>query len=152
MVAHNRVPIVLMHMQGSPQTMQANPTYDHLIQEIAEFFKKQITLTTQAGISHSQLILDPGLGFGKTYAHNIELILQLPAFSFLNCPILMGPSRKKFTAPNAPPANRLPGTITAVTMCVMAGAHIVRVHDVAATRQAIALTDGLRNAFTKETP
>lgn len=142
-ISNYQVPIVLMHMQGTPQTMQQNPTYTHLIEEILTFFKTQINTAIQAGISKENIIIDPGFGFGKRYAHNLDILAHLDAFHTLKYPILVGPSRKQFTGPKATPPNRLPGTLAALVQCVLLGAHIVRVHDVWQTQQALNLTDQL---------
>ena len=143
-VAQTGAALILMHMQGTPRTMQIDPVYRDLIGEIRDFLANRIQAALDAGISQAQIAIDPGLGFGKTHAHNREILAQLPAFQTLRCPILMGPSRKKFTAPDVPPADRLPGTLAALTLCAIQGAHIVRVHDLAAASQAIALIDRMR--------
>lgn len=143
-VAKSGAGLILMHMQGTPRTMQIDPVYGNLIGEIRDFLSNQIQVAISAGISRTQIAIDPGLGFGKTHAHNREIIARLPEFHTLNCPILMGPSRKKFTAPQAQPSDRLPGTLAALVLCVTGGAHIVRVHDVAAANQVIAFTDQMR--------
>ena len=140
-VADTGAAVVLMHMQGTPGTMQTNPTYNDVVTDILDFLTDRITKIKAAGISQSQIIVDPGFGFGKKYKHNIELLGHLGEFHTLNCPILAGPSRKHFTAPKDESQNRLAGTISALTLCSMAGAHIVRVHDVAEAAQAIALSD-----------
>lgn len=140
-VAKYNVPVVLMHMQGTPKTMQQNPTYKDVIGEIQSFFASQIELAYNNGIHHSNIILDPGFGFGKRFEHNITILAQLQEFQALNCPILAGPSRKQFTGPDLAPPKRVPGTIAAVSQCILAGAHIVRVHDVFETHQAAQLID-----------
>ena len=143
--------IVLMHMQGTPKTMQANPIYNDVVTDILDFLANRIAKAKAAGISHSQIIVDPGFGFGKKYKHNIELLARLAELRTLNCPILAGPSRKQFTAPKNEPQDRLAGTISALTLCSMAGTHIVRVHDVAEAVQAIALSDQIRKSNTPKT-
>ncbi|MDA0710163.1 MAG: dihydropteroate synthase [bacterium] len=135
------VPVVLMHMKGTPQTMQNNPIYDDLIAEIIAFFDERISAALKAGIPSENLIIDPGFGFGKSRAHNLQILAELDRFLLLNCPILVGPSRKQFTAPDAPISDRIAGSIAAVTQCILKGAHIVRVHDVWQTRQAVDLID-----------
>ena len=142
-VAQYQVPIVLMHMQGTPQTMQNNPEYENVIAEINTFFQAQIQIACEKGIAQDKIILDPGFGFGKRFEHNLQILAQLDAFHALGYPILVGPSRKQFTGPKAPPTERLPGTLTAIVHSVSLGAHIVRVHDIWQTRQALALMDKL---------
>jgi dihydropteroate synthase len=143
-VADTGAAVVLMHMQGTPRTMQANPTYNDIVTDILNFLSDRIAKTKAAGIPRSQIIIDPGFGFGKKYRHNIEILARLAEFHTLNCPILTGPSRKQFTAPKSESQNRLAGTISALTLCTMAGAHILRVHDVAEAVQAIALSNRVR--------
>ena len=143
-VAKYRVPVVLMHMKGTPKTMQTNPTYNTVINEILSFFKTQMHTALQAGIAKENLIIDPGFGFGKSYKHNIQILAQLGDFHALQCPILVGPSRKQFTGPKKlDPTDRLPGTIAALTHSILSGAHLVRVHDVWQARQTTHLVDQL---------
>lgn len=142
-VAEAGAAVVLMHMKGTPKTMQANPTYGDLLGEIAAFLSERRDAACAAGIGRQQVILDPGLGFGKRFAHNFELIARLSAFHALDCPLLVGPSRKSFVgaALNLPPAERLEGTLAALAFCVAGGAHILRVHDVRAARRAIRVAE-----------
>jgi dihydropteroate synthase len=149
-------PVVLMHMLGSPKTMQDSPTYDNLIADISDFLKDAIERAQKQGISRSKLIVDPGIGFGKTVSHNLFLIRHLHAFASLEVPILIGPSRKAFIrkllkdehSDDIPPD--LPivetGTQAAVAAAVLCGAHIVRVHDAASTRVTIRILDAIRAA------
>jgi dihydropteroate synthase len=146
-IAANRVPVVLMHMKGTPKTMQQNPRYRDVIAEINCFFKAQINKALGAGIPMDNIIIDPGFGFGKGYAHNIQILAQLGHFHALCCPILVGPSRKQFTGPHATSGDRLPGTIAALSQCILSGAHIVRVHDVLETRQAAKLIDRVQSCL-----
>jgi dihydropteroate synthase len=148
--------LVLMHMLGSPKTMQESPAYDNLIGDISDFLKDAIERAQKQGISKSKLIIDPGIGFGKTVSHNLILIRSLNAFAALEVPILIGPSRKAFIrkllkdgqkddiAPDLPIVET--GTQAAVAAAVLCGAHIVRVHDVANTRATIRILDALRFA------
>lgn len=152
LIATTGAAIVLMHMQGTPTTMQKNPTYDDVVADISGFLDKQINTAQNSGISPAQIMIDPGLGFGKKYSHNIELLARLAQFHNLGYPILTGPSRKQFTAPKSPVQDRLAGTIASVTLCAQAGAHIIRVHDIAETTQALALTDQIANRNNPETP
>lgn len=149
-------PVVLMHMLGSPKTMQESPAYDNLIADITDFLKDAIERAQKHGISKSKLIIDPGIGFGKTVSHNLFLIRHLQAFAALDVPILIGPSRKAFIrkllkdeqeddiAPDLPIVET--GTQAAVAAAVLYGAHIVRVHDAANTRATIRILDAIRTA------
>ena len=141
LIARTGAAIVLMHMQGTPSTMQQNPVYDDVVSDILGFLNAQIDSAKAMGISRSQIVIDPGLGFGKKYAHNVEILARLSEFHTLEYPLLMGASRKQFTAPKSPPHERLPGSISATTWGAIAGVHIIRVHDVAETVQALALSD-----------
>ena len=152
-------PLVLMHMLGSPKTMQESPAYDNLIDDISDFLKDAIERAQKQGISKSKLIIDPGIGFGKTVSHNLFLIRHLQAFAALEVPILIGPSRKSFIrkllkdeqkediAPDSPIVET--GTQAAVAAAALCGAHIVRVHDVANTRATIRIVDDIRFAQNK---
>lgn len=143
LIAETGAAVVLMHMQGTPSTMQQNPMYDDVVSDILDFLSAQIDSARAMGISRSQIVIDPGLGFGKKYAHNIEILARLSDFHTLGYPLLMGASRKQFTAPQSLPHERLPGSISAATWGAIAGVHIIRVHDVAETVQALALSDSV---------
>ncbi len=126
-------PVILMHMQGEPATMQNSPQYEDVVEEIFQFFQKQIVFAQQNGIDSSRIILDPGIGFGKTLQHNLQIIKELSAFKVLNRPILIGLSRKSMIGAltgNQVPQNRLAGTLAADMAAVQNGASILRVHDV----------------------
>jgi dihydropteroate synthase len=149
-------PVILMHMLGSPKTMQVSPSYDHLITDILNFLRDAIARAEKHGISKSKIIVDPGIGFGKTVSHNLLLIRQLQSFASLGVPILVGPSRKAFIrkllkdeqsediSPVSPIVET--GTQAAVAAAVLRGAHIVRVHDVANTRATIRILDAMKAA------
>jgi dihydropteroate synthase len=149
-------PVILMHMLGSPKTMQVSPSYDHLITDILNFLRDAIARAEKHGISKSKIIVDPGIGFGKTVSHNLLLIRQLQSFASLGVPILVGPSRKAFIrkllkdeqsediSPVSPIVET--GTQAAVAAAVLRGAHIVRVHDVATTRATIRILDAMKSA------
>ncbi|MYF17489.1 MAG: dihydropteroate synthase [Gemmatimonadetes bacterium] len=143
LIAETGVAVVLMHMQGTPSTMQQNPAYDDVVSDILDFLSAQINSAEAMGISQSQIVIDPGLGFGKKYAHNIEILARLSEFHTLGYPLLMGASRKQFTAPQSHPQERLPGSVSAIALGAVAGVHIVRVHDVAETVQSLALLDSV---------
>jgi dihydropteroate synthase len=142
--AENNAPVVMMHMQGTPKAMQQKPVYQDIIGEIKAFFQRQIIAAQKAGVR--QIIIDPGIGFGKTVEHNLQILKHLDAFKTLGCPLLVGPSRKSVigTITGLPVNERLEGTIAAVTVAVMNGAHIVRIHDVKECRRAIQVVDAIR--------
>jgi dihydropteroate synthase len=135
LVAELQVPYIMMHMRGTPATMQQMTDYQDIISEIITFFETQIDRAIQTGITRSQLILDPGIGFAKTYHQSIELIRQLEQFQVLELPLLVGASRKSFIGKilNQPdPTQRIWGTAAACCAAIANGADILRVHDVAA--------------------
>lgn len=145
--AHAKAPVILMHMQGAPKTMQENPTYGDVILDIKEFFKTQIALAEKDGIT--ELILDPGIGFGKTLEHNLAILKRLREFTDLGFPILVGPSRKAFIGTltgGAPAPDRLEGTVVAVVVARLNGASYFRVHDVKACRRALQVADAIASA------
>jgi len=126
------VPVILMHMQGRPRGMQANPRYSDVIRDIAGFLGERIKKAKELGIDAKKIIIDPGIGFGKTVEHNLLIIKNLEKFKKLGCPVLAGPSRKSFIGKvlNLKVYERFEGTAAAVAICVWNGADIVRVHDV----------------------
>jgi dihydropteroate synthase len=132
------LPVCLMHMLGEPRTMQENPHYENMVQDILEFLRERIRCCVQAGISTERLLVDPGFGFGKTVAHNLSLVKHLAEFQVLDCPVLMGVSRKSTigTVLDRPVDQRLYGSVALATLCCQAGARIIRAHDVAATVDA----------------
>jgi len=140
--------LVLVHMQGTPGTMQRAPHYDEVVSDIRAALAAAIEIATARGVPRAQILIDPGIGFGKTTAHNLELLNRLPEFSLLECPILIGCSRKKFigTLLDLPVEERLNGTLGAHAAAVAGGAHVVRVHDVAAHVQLVRLLDAVRAA------
>lgn len=134
-------PIVLMHMQGDPATMQRAPSYDDVVDEVLTFLDGRIAAAEHAGIPHDRLWVDPGIGFGKTLEHNLELIRAIPLLrAETGCPVLLGASRKSFIAKldvGADAGQRLGGSIAAALLSVEFGADMIRVHDVAETVQAV---------------
>ena len=150
------VPVILMHMLGNPKTMQIEPAYDDLIGEIKAFFENAIDQAENKGISRLKIIIDPGIGFGKTVGHNLLLIQRLHEFKTLKVPIMIGTSRKAFirnllkdnTAEeiHADSAMVESGTQASVAAAILNGAHIVRVHNVANTRATVKITDAIKNA------
>jgi dihydropteroate synthase len=141
--------LTVMHMQGTPRTMQADPRYDDLLEEVRAGLEAAVAVAEAAGVPAEGICVDPGIGFGKTVAHNLTLLRRLDAFRTIGRPILAGPSRKSFIGAlldDSPPADRLEGTLAACVMAVAAGAHIVRVHDVAAVRRAVRVAEAIRDA------
>jgi dihydropteroate synthase len=134
--------IVLMHMQGTPRTMQQAPRYDDVVGEISSFFEERVRFAMAHGIVRRQIILDPGIGFGKLLIHNLTLLAQLQDFMQFECPLLVGVSRKAFLAQivNRPVQERLWATAAAVAMAVDRGAGIIRVHDVGAMKDVVQVT------------
>lgn len=138
-VAQSDIAICLMHMQGMPRTMQENPLYDDVINDILDFFKQRIQCCEQRGINKERLILDPGFGFGKTLAHNYEVLAHFAQFTTLGLPVLAGISRKSMIGNllNREVDERLAGSLTAAIVAVQQGANIIRVHDVQESVDAI---------------
>jgi dihydropteroate synthase len=141
-VAAARAPVILMHAQGTPQVMQADPRYDDVLLDVYDFLAARIEVAVAAGIARSRIAVDPGIGFGKTVAHNLALLQRLSLFHSLGCPILLGASRKRFigtiSGAEAPDA-RMPGSLAVALAGVAQGVQMIRVHDVAETRAALAL-------------
>lgn len=148
-VAEAGVPVILMHMLGTPGDMQKNPTYDNLIQEILDFLRDAIERAVKAGIRKDLIIIDPGIGFGKTFHHNLEIIKELRQFSSLERPILLGTSRKAFIGHilQNEPDERDTGTMATVSAGVLNGAHIVRVHDVKRTLETVKIIDAIKTGY-----
>lgn len=131
-----------MHMQGRPQTMQANPVYENAPRDIAQYLAARVAAVRAAGIAPENIAVDPGIGFGKTVAHNAEILAGVPRLREIGVAVLVGASRKAFIgalSKGERPKERLPGSIAAALAAVSGGADILRVHDVAATRQALAV-------------
>ena len=147
LVAARRVPVVLMHMQGGPQTMQLAPSYDVPALDLFDFFEARLAACEAAGIDRSSVLLDPGIGFGKTLAHTIELLHDLALLRATGCGLLLGVSRKSFigklAGDGAAAADRLGGSLAAGMAGVLRGADVLRVHDVAATVQALRVLSAL---------
>ena len=137
----NDLPICLMHMQGMPRTMQANPQYDNVTSDIIDFIAERIRVCTEKGIEKHRLLVDPGFGFGKTLMQNYQLLNQLSAFKDLELPILVGISRKSMIGNllDADVENRLAGSLAAALYSVQQGAKIIRVHDVKETVDALSV-------------
>ena len=147
LAATSQVPLILMHMQGSPRTMQLEPHYGSLLSEIIGFLEERIQYACEAGVSRDQIIIDPGIGFGKNVKHNLLLIKHLDAFATLGQPILLGTSRKSFIGAvlDKEVTEREPGTWATVCAGIIKGAHIVRVHEVTTCRQMADMVDAIIN-------
>ncbi len=146
LIAAEKVPVVLMHMQGAPQTMQQRPRYQNVVQEVREFLQSRIHFALEAGVEADRIIIDPGIGFGKELDHNLALLRGIPTLVSLGRPILVGPSRKTFIGKilEVGPEGRLEGSLAAAVAAVLAGANMIRTHDVKEARRAIRIADALR--------
>ena len=147
-VASLNAHIIIMHMKGNPRNMQKNPEYKDLINDILYYFKERIKIATKAGINRKMIILDPGIGFGKTVEHNFQILSKLNKFNKLELPLLIGPSRKSFIGLtlNLAPEDRIDGTAATVALGVNNGARIIRVHDVEKMKRVVTIADKIRNA------
>ena len=149
-----RAPLILMHMRGTPQTMQRGPFARDVIRDVMAGLRDAVERAKRAGLPKTQLLLDPGIGFGKKHEQNFEILARLPEFARLACPIVIGTSRKAFLGkalvgsgdPSAPPGERLLGTAVTVTASILGGAHIVRVHDVVEMVRVVRVADHVVNA------
>ena len=143
-VVRHKATVILMHIKGKPKTMQENPIYVNVTVEVKQYLAGRASIARQAGIE--QIIVDPGIGFGKKYEHNIQLIQELNQLTKLGYPVLIGPSRKSFLGVilDLPPSERLEGTAAAVTMSILNGANIIRVHDVKEMKRVAKVSDALK--------
>ena len=144
--ARARAPVILMHMRGGPRTMQAAPRYRDVVAEIRSFFSERMERALSLGIPRDRILLDPGIGFGKTLAHNLEILRRLEEFRSLGRPLVVGTSRKSFIGRilDRPAGERRDGTAATVAACVLRGADVVRVHDVREMSDAARMADRLR--------
>lgn len=146
-VTKYNVGYVIMHIQGTPESMQINPVYSEngVVNDIINYFKERISVAINYGINSNKIILDPGIGFGKTFEHNLEILNNLDKFKQFNLPILIGTSRKSFIGKilNKEPESRLYGTIASVVLSIVKGANIVRVHDVKEVKDAVLVADSI---------
>jgi len=153
--AKHRVPLILMHMRGTPETMQKLPFAKNVIPDVTNGLRESIVMARRAGVAKSQIILDPGIGFGKSFEQNYELLAKLPMLARLGYPLLVGTSRKGFigrtleskTGTSLPPEERMWGTAATVAASILNGAHIVRVHDVAEMAQVCRVADEIAGAL-----
>ena len=146
-VSDSKVPVVIMHMKGSPKDMQKNPVYEALMPEIMDSLRQSILLAVESGVAEDKIVIDPGIGFGKTFDHNLEIIHNLSELTLLEKPVLIGPSRKAFIGKalgDVPPDERLEGTAAAVAISILNGAHIVRVHDVKEMAKVAKIADAIK--------
>lgn len=146
LIAAEKVPVVLMHMRGTPRTMQRRPHYRDVVEEVKEFLRDRIRFAVQAGVDLERIIVDPGIGFGKELEHNLALLRALPALADLGRPVLVGPSRKTFIGKilDVGPEERLEGSLAAAVAAVLGGASVIRTHDVKEARRAIRVADAMR--------
>ena len=148
LLAQSDIPVVLMHINGKPKTMQKNILYSDLVSDIKRFFNKQCNHAFNSGIKESNIMIDPGIGFGKTFDHNFTLLKRLKEFEDLGFPILIGPSRKAFIGDvlNLPSNERVEGTIATIVAGILNGANIIRVHDVKEIKRAAIITEEILKA------
>jgi dihydropteroate synthase len=142
----HRLPLVLMHMRGTPRTMQEGPFARNVLRDVTKGLRAAVARAYKAGIRRRQIVLDPGMGFGKSFEQNYELLAHLPKLARLGYPLLVGASRKAFLGATLGPAERVWGSAAAVAAAILGGAHIVRVHDVAEMVQVARVTDAIRHA------
>ena len=145
-VAEFRAGYICMHAQGTPRTMQKNPRYENVVREVREFFNDRLKRLAAAGVAPERVVLDPGIGFGKTAEHNLELLAHLDRFTTLRRPLLLGVSRKSFLGrfSGAGANERLPASLACAILAVESGAHVIRAHDVRETVQALCLAAAVR--------
>lgn len=147
-VARHKVQVILMHMRGTPHTMQRAPRYRDVVADVSSFLSQAAVQAQEAGIARARILIDPGLGFGKTVGHNLALLRALPRLALLGYPVVIGPSRKSFIGKvlAAEVQDRLAGTLACVAQASLAGAHMVRVHDVKAAVHLLQMLDAIQHA------
>ncbi|MEM9522515.1 MAG: dihydropteroate synthase [Pseudomonadota bacterium] len=147
LAAETGTPVCLMHAQGDPKTMQRNPTYDHVVLDVFDFLTDRIKAAEAAGVSRNAILVDPGIGFGKTHVHNLELLKRVSLFHGLGCPLLLGASRKSFIGKiggTRTVGERMPGSVSISLHAAAQGVQLHRVHDIAPHKQALRLWEALR--------
>ena len=151
-VAKHQASVVLMHIKGTPKNMQMNPNYNNVTEDVKQFLREQLEAATKAGIT--QIMIDPGIGFGKKFEHNIQLLKELKTFTSLGYPLLVGVSKKSFLSAilNLPPNERVEGTAAAVTASILNGANIIRVHDVKEMKRVAMVSDALKSTSSPKMP
>jgi dihydropteroate synthase len=149
-VAESGRPVCLMHMKGQPRTMQDDPRYDDVVDEVLHFLEERISWALACGVHEDQIMVDPGIGFGKTVAHNLALLDGLDRFRVLGRPVILGASRKRFLGAilGAEPPDRVIGTVATTVIGYLAGAHIFRVHDVKPNFEALRVALAVREGVT----
>ncbi|MGB9626138.1 MAG: dihydropteroate synthase, partial [Phycisphaerae bacterium] len=150
LLARREAPVVLMHMLGTPATMQRNPVYQDVVGEVAAFLSERVQFAVASGIGRNRIAIDPGIGFGKTVSHNLELLRRTGALAGIGLPVLVGPSRKRFIGEILGidrPAERDVGTLAAVAAAVLGGANVVRVHEAAMTSQVVKVAAAIRRGL-----
>ncbi|TAJ22648.1 MAG: dihydropteroate synthase, partial [Rugosibacter sp.] len=147
LLAKSNAGVCLMHMQGVPQNMQQKPQYNQVVQDVADFLAMRVAAAQHAGIALDRLCIDPGFGFGKTLEHNLQLLRHLEMFTVTGLPVLVGLSRKSVLGAltGRAPSERVSAGIAAHMLAIVRGARILRVHDVAATRDAVAVFEAVEN-------
>jgi dihydropteroate synthase len=148
LICERRVPVVLMHMRGSPKTMQRDTSYDDLVGAVTSFLRERVDIAASGGVKSGKILVDPGIGFGKSTAGNLEILKRLPALGRLGRPILIGASRKTFIGKtlDLPVEQRLEGSLAVAAYASAFGAHVIRAHDVAATVRVVRMVDAIREA------
>ncbi len=150
LICDRNVPIVLMHMLGTPKTMQQSPSYRDCVHEIMQFFSERLHFCLNYGVSKERIIIDPGIGFGKRLVDNLVIFKHLGQFKTFGCPIMVGASRKSFiktiTGSDALPEDRIGGSLAAAIVGIQNGADIIRVHDVAETSEALKVYLSIKEA------
>jgi dihydropteroate synthase len=150
LAAASGVGLVIMHAKGTPQTMQRAPRYHNLMDEVTQFLRVQVDRAVACGVPKDRIVIDPGIGFGKTARHNLQILNRLPLLTSLELPILVGPSRKSFIgktlrlSPTSHPSERVDGTDAALAISILHGARIVRVHDVASSIRVVRMADAIQ--------
>jgi dihydropteroate synthase len=149
-IAESGCPVCLMHMKGQPKTMQDDPRYDDVVDDVLHFLEKRMSFALAHGIREEQIMVDPGIGFGKTVAHNLALLDGLARFTALGRPVVLGTSRKRFLGAvlGVEPADRVTGTVATTVIGYLAGAHIFRVHDVKPNFEALRVALAVREGVT----
>lgn len=152
LIVEEKVPVVLMHMQGTPRTMQESPRYQNVLQEVKDFLRSRVAFSVERGVAAGQIVIDPGIGFGKDLEHNLALIRGISTLTSLAQPVLVGPSRKTFIGKilNVGPDDRLEGSLAAAVAAALGGAGMIRMHDVKEARRAMALADAIRFGTPEE--
>jgi dihydropteroate synthase len=148
LVAREHVAVTIMHMLGEPKTMQESPVYRDVVKDVKDYLRGQLQVAMEAGVAKDSIVIDPGIGFGKTVEHNLELLNRIPDLAELGRPVMIGASRKSFIGAitRAEVTDRLEGSLAAAVMAVVRGARILRVHDVKQTLRALKVAEAILRA------